>query len=143
MLVIELVKLGKTSVVPNYATDKAAGLDLHADETLHLAPGARAAIPTGLAIAIPDGYVGLICPRSGIALTHMITVLNAPGIIDSDYRGEIKVLLVNHRDVSYLVKKGDRIAQLVITPVARVAIKVVEILGDTIRDDGGFGSTGK
>jgi dUTP pyrophosphatase len=134
--------------LPSYATDGAAGLDLSAalDEPLTLAPGARTAVPTGLSIALPAGHEGQVRPRSGLALRHGITVANAPGTIDEDYRGEVKVLLVNLGDEAYVIAPGDRIAQLVVAPVTRVHVQQVaqaEDLGDTERGGGGFGSSGR
>lgn len=125
-------------------SDGAAGLDLAAalDEPLELPPGARAAVSTGWAIAIPRGFEGQVRPRSGLALRHGLTVANAPGTIDADYRGELKVLLVNLGDVAVVIEHGQRIAQLVIAPVARVAVGIVDELVDTPRGQGGFGSTG-
>jgi len=131
--------------LPQYMSAQAAGLDLSAtlDEPLVLAVGARHAVPTGLALAIPVGYEGQVRPRSGLALAHGITVANAPGTIDADYRGELKVILVNLGTSPYTVESGQRIAQLVIAPVAHVGIAEVDSLDDTERGQGGFGSTGK
>jgi dUTP pyrophosphatase len=132
--------------LPSRGTDGAAGLDLKAaiDEPTLLASHISRKYPCGFAIEIPHGYVGLICPRSGLATKYNITVMNAPGVIDSDYRGEIAVTLVNHGDISYLVQPGERIAQLLIMPVemAFTLLPVAE-LSDTTRGDKGFGSTGK
>ena len=120
-----------------------AGYDLHARERVELAPGARALVPTGLAVAIPSGYAGFVLPRSGLALQHGITCLNAPGLIDPLYRGELKVLLVNtDPTVSFTVERGDRIAQLVIQRVEQVEWQEVASLDTTERDTFGFGSTG-
>lgn len=127
---------------PQYATEGSAGCDLLSNEEVALPPGGRFAVSTGLSLAIPDDYVGMVCPRSGLALKHGITVLNAPGIIDSDYRGEVKVILINLSDQEYLVKKGDRIAQLILTPVFQSRLRETEVLSDTVRGSGGFGSTG-
>jgi dUTP pyrophosphatase len=110
---------------------------------LVLAPGARALVPTGLSIAIPDGYEGQVRPRSGWAFKHGVTVLNSPGTIDSDYRGEVKILLINHGAAPFTIAPGDRIAQLVVAQVARVALREVEVLDDTARGAGGFGHTGR
>ena len=107
-----------------------------------LAPGARALVPTGIAVAIPPGYAGLVLPRSGLALRHGVTVLNAPGLIDAGYRGEVKVLLVNHDREPAAFARGDRIAQLVITPFAHANLTVVDELPPSHRGSGGFGSTG-
>ena len=132
--------------LPAYATAGAAGLDLvaavPADAPLEIRPLGRVSVPTGLALAIPEGHEGQIRPRSGLALRHGVTVLNAPGTIDADYRGEIGVILVNLGDTSFVVRRGDRIAQLVIAPVVRAALAEAATLAPTPRDTGGFGSTG-
>ncbi len=137
-------KLRADAQLPEYKSDGAAGMDLVAaiDAPIELAPGARAAVGTGLAFAIPDGWEGQVRPRSGLAREHGITVVNAPGTIDSDYRGEIKVILINHGADSFVVSAGMRIAQLVVAPVARVAWEPVEELPETKRGAGGFGHTG-
>ena len=129
---------------PVYQSLEAAGLDLPAavDEDIVIAPGKRALIPTGWAFAIPPGFEGQVRPRSGLALRHGVTVLNTPGTIDADYRGEVKVVLANFGDVPYTVRRGDRIAQLVIAPVARAALSIVTSLDATERGAGGYGSTG-
>jgi dUTP pyrophosphatase len=131
-------------LVPAYQTPGSAGLDLPAalQAPVVIAPGARALVPTGWAMAIPPGFEAQVRPRSGLALRHGITVLNTPGTIDSDYRGEVKVVLINLGDAPFAVNPGDRIAQLVIAPVARAAVQVVAELDDTERGDGGYGSTG-
>jgi len=131
--------------LPDYATAGAAGMDLRADveSPVTLAPGASALIPTGLALQIPLGFEGQVRPRSGLALRHGVTVLNAPGTIDADYRGELQVLLVNLGPAAFSIGRGDRIAQLVIAPVARSVWREVEALADTPRGDGGFGHTGR
>ncbi len=130
--------------LPAYQSAGAAGLDLVAavGEDVILAPGERAAIPTGLEMAIPEGHEGQVRPRSGLALNHGVTCLNAPGTIDSDYRGEVKVILANLGREPFTVRRGMRIAQLVIAPVVRVAIDATDDLGGTERGAGGFGSTG-
>lgn len=130
--------------LPEYATGGSAGADLAAavDGELIVAPGTRLAIPTGLVLEIPDGFEGQVRPRSGLALRHGITVANAPGTIDSDYRGEVKVILVNPGAEPFVVRRGDRIAQLVIAPVARARFVEREEVAATGRGDGGFGSTG-
>lgn len=135
------------AVVPRYETAGAAGLDLAAclTTTITLEPGSSARIPTGLRIALPPGYEGQVRPRSGLAARHGVTVLNAPGTIDHDYRGEVQVLLVNHGPDALTIAHGDRIAQLVVAPVIQVDVEQVdheEALGTTDRGDGGFGSTG-
>ena len=133
------------AVIPRYMTELAAGLDLYAamDEPVVLAPLARVAIGTGLAIAIPEGYEGQVRPRSGLAREHGVTVANAPGTIDADYRGHLQVLLVNLGNVPVTIESGHRIAQLVIAPVARAELEVVDVLPGTARGAGGFGSTGR
>lgn len=142
MQALKLVRLKKQAVLPSYQTEKSAGLDLVAIETVILGPGQWQAVRTGLSAAIPDGCEGQIRPRSGLAARYGVTVLNAPGTIDEDYRGEIKVLLINHAQVPYVIKPGDRIAQLVICPVIRVQVEIADILDTTERGTGGFGSTG-
>ncbi len=139
-------KIGGEIPAPFYATEGSAGMDLPAciDEPLTLAPGDRVAVPTGIAIALPDsGYVGLVFARSSLGLKKGVTLPNAVGVIDSDYRGEILVALTNISDEPYTIAKGERIAQLVIMPVCVADISVVEELPDTDRGDGGFGSTGR
>lgn len=142
---VEFKRVGEADVpAPSYQSDLAAGLDLPAavDAPLTLVPGARALIPTGWACAIPAGFEGQVRPRSGLALHHGVTVLNAPGTVDADYRGELKVLLVNHGDAPFVVRRGDRVAQLLICPVAHAEVIEVEALDHTGRGDGGYGSTG-
>ncbi|HUH02058.1 MAG TPA: dUTP diphosphatase [Kofleriaceae bacterium] len=141
---VELRRLRPDAVEPRYMTDAAAGLDLAAaiDAPQVLVPGARAAVGTGWAMAIPVGFEGQVRPRSGLALRHGLTVANAPGTIDADYRGEVKVLLVNLGAEPIVIEPGQRIAQLVIAPVARAELAVVAELGDSSRGGGGFGSTG-
>ena len=128
--------------LPAYATDGAAGMDVLAAEDLALAPGARHAVATGIAVAIPHGFEIQVRPRSGLALKHGITVANAPGTIDSDYRGELKVILINHGAEPFDILRGDRVAQLVLAPVTRASWLPVEELDETARGEGGFGSTG-
>ncbi|MEO9213732.1 MAG: dUTP diphosphatase [Caulobacteraceae bacterium] len=132
--------------LPSYETAGAAGMDLRAAlpeaEPLILTPGARAAVPTALAIALPDGFEGQIRPRSGLALRSGVTLLNTPGTVDADYRGEIMVIAINHGAEPVTVRRGDRIAQLVIAPVTRGEWAEVESLEGTVRGAGGFGSTG-
>ena len=138
---------GKDLPLPAYQSADAAGLDLlaavPANAPVTIAPGARAQIPTGIAIALPRGYEGQVRPRSGLAARHGISVLNTPGTIDSDYRGEIQVILVNLGRESFVVQRGDRIAQLVIAPVFHAQLLQQQKLGKTRRGTGGFGSTGK
>lgn len=129
--------------LPAYATAGAAGMDVVAAEALTLAPGARAAVATGFAIAIPAGYEVQVRPRSGLALKHGVTCLNTPGTIDSDYRGEVKVILANLGDAPFPIARGDRIAQLVPAPVLHATLAEVDALDDTARGQGGFGSTGR
>ncbi len=129
--------------LPAYATDGAAGLDLTSAEAGVLEPGARHLFGTGLAIGLDPGFEAQVRPRSGLAYKYGVTVLNAPGTIDADYRGEVKVLLVNHGDAPYAVAVGDRIAQLVVAPVSRVVVELVTTLQGTDRGVGGFGHTGR
>ncbi|MFT3978031.1 MAG: dUTP diphosphatase [Sphingomonas bacterium] len=134
---------GEGLPLPAYATAGAAGMDVVAAEDITLAPGARHAVATGFAIAIPEGYEVQVRPRSGLALNHGVTCLNTPGTIDSDYRGEVKVILANLGDAPFEVTRGQRIAQLVPAPVQRAAIAEADSLDDTARGAGGFGSTGR
>lgn len=131
--------------LPTYATEHAAGMDLTAalEEAIEIGPGERALIPTGLAIGLPAGFEAQIRPRSGLAVKHGVTVLNTPGTVDADYRGEIKVILINHGQDAFTVERGMRIAQMVIARHANVSWKVVKTLDETERGAGGFGSTGK
>lgn len=128
--------------LPAYATDGAAGMDVVAAEQVMLAPGTRHAVSTGLAVAIPAGYEIQVRPRSGLALKHGISVPNTPGTIDSDYRGELKVILINLGQEHFTIHRGDRIAQLVLAPVVQAAWQEVDDLDATARGEGGFGSTG-
>jgi dUTP pyrophosphatase len=128
--------------LPDYATAGAAGMDVVAAEDVEIAPGARHAVATGLAIAIPPGFEIQVRPRSGLALKHGVTVPNTPGTIDSDYRGELKVILINHGHATFVVQRGDRIAQLVLAPVTRASWIEADELDATARGEGGFGSTG-
>lgn len=128
--------------LPAYATPGAAGMDVVSAEELILRPGARHAVATGFAVAIPPGYEIQVRPRSGLALKHGITVPNTPGTIDSDYRGEVKVILINHSPDNFTIQRGDRIAQLVVSPVTLARWDEVEELDETMRGAGGFGSTG-
>jgi dUTP pyrophosphatase len=129
--------------LPRYMTPGSAGLDLQADvtEPVELAPGARALIPTGIAVEIPPGFEAQIRPRSGLALRHGVTLLNSPGTIDSDYRGEIMVLMINLGDCPYVVRRAERIAQMIVAPVARVELREVPTLASSRRGPGGFGHT--
>jgi dUTP pyrophosphatase len=133
---------GEGLPLPSYASAGAAGLDVVAAEDLTLAPGGRHAVATGFAIAIPEGFEVQVRPRSGLALKHGITCLNTPGTIDSDYRGEVKVILANLGDEPFEIRRGERIAQLVPAPVLRASFAEVPDLDETARGGGGFGSTG-
>jgi dUTP pyrophosphatase len=128
--------------LPAYARPDDAGLDLYAAEPVTLKPGARALVPTGIALAIPAGFAGFVLPRSGLALRHGLSLLNTPGLIDAGYRGEIEVLLVNHGEAPVTLERGDRVAQLVVQRVERVALTPVGALPESTRGTGGFGSTG-
>jgi len=141
---IQLKRLphGEGLPLPGYATAGAAGMDVVAAEDVTLAPGARHAVATGFALAIPEGFEVQVRPRSGLALNHGVTCLNTPGTIDSDYRGEVKVILANLGDAAFAVTRGQRIAQLVPAPVQRAALTEVVTLDETTRGAGGFGSTG-
>jgi dUTP pyrophosphatase len=138
---------GEGLALPAYQTAHAAGLDLlaalPADAPLVLAPGKHAMVPTGLTIAVPEGYEAQVRPRSGLAAKHGVTVLNAPGTIDADYRGEIAVLLINHGSEPFTIRRGERIAQMVIAAVVRADFVSVAALSSTDRGGGGFGSTGR
>jgi dUTP pyrophosphatase len=137
---------GEGLPLPSYQSAHAAGLDMVAGvpegQPVELKPGARALIPTGFALELPVGFEAQVSPRSGLAIKHGVTLLNSPGTVDADYRGELMVILVNHGREPFIVRRGDRIAQLVIAPVASVEIAAVEDLGATERGQGGFGSTG-
>jgi dUTP pyrophosphatase len=137
---------GEGLPLPAYQSAHAAGLDLVAavpgDAPLILAPGTHAMVPTGLAIALPEGFEAQVRPRSGLAAKHGITVLNAPGTVDADYRGEISVILINHGRDAFTIRRGERIAQMVIATVARAELVPVTTLASTARGSGGFGSTG-
>jgi dUTP pyrophosphatase len=131
--------------LPQYQTSQSAGMDLHANlsETITLHPGERKLIPTGLFMELPEGYEAQVRPRSGLALKHGITVLNSPGTIDADYRGEIQVLLINHSQVDFIINHGERIAQMVIAKHEQVKWIENEVLNNTERGAGGYGSSGK
>lgn len=143
-ITIQLKRLphGEGLPLPAYATPGAAGMDVVAAEDLDLAPGARHAVATGLSMAIPAGYEVQVRPRSGLAIKHGITVPNTPGTIDSDYRGELKIILINHGADPFPIRRGDRMAQLVVAPVQIASFAEVDELDDTARGSGGFGSTG-
>jgi dUTP pyrophosphatase len=145
---IDIVRLAHAEglPLPAYETEHAAGMDLRAavaeDAPFILRPGERAAVPTGLTMAIPPGFEGQVRPRSGLALRSGVTCLNTPGTVDADYRGEVKVIMINLGEDDFTVRRGDRIAQLVIAPVTCAAWNEVATLGETARGGGGFGSTG-
>jgi dUTP pyrophosphatase len=136
---------GSPDAIPRYQSESASGADLCAQisSDVVLAPGARVLIPTGLRLSIPRGLEGQVRPRSGLASRHGVTVLNSPGTIDSDYRGEVKVILINLGQEPFTIRNGERIAQLVFSPVVRVAFQPGASVDDTMRGSGGFGSTGK
>ena len=139
---MEIARLDADLPVLRYARGDDAGLDLYAAREATLEVGERVLVETGIAVAIPPGWAGFVLPRSGLALHHGVTVLNAPGLVDAGYRGEIKVLLINHGGERAILKRGDRIAQLVVQPVGRVELIEVEALPPSDRGTGGFGSTG-
>lgn len=131
--------------LPAYETDHAAGMDLRAAVTapVTIAPGERKVVPTGLRIALPEGYEAQIRPRSGLAMKHGISMVNTPGTIDADYRGEIRVILINHGQEAFVIERGDRIAQMIVAPVSRAAWIETDGLDETARGAGGFGHTGR
>lgn len=143
---IPVVRLphGRDLPLPAHATRESAGVDLLAAvaATVVLSPGERALVPCGIALALPEGHEAQVRPRSGLAARHGVTVLNAPGTIDADYRGEVSVILINHGEVPFRIERGMRIAQLVVAPVRTVVWRPVDTLSGTARSDGGFGSTG-
>ncbi len=141
-LLVKRLAHGAGLDLPAYATEGAAGMDVLAAEDVVLAPGGRHAVATGLSLAIPAGYEVQVRPRSGLALKHGISLPNAPGTIDSDYRGELKIILINLGSEEFAVRRGDRIAQLVLAPVTRASWLEVDDLDETARGEGGFGSTG-
>ena len=142
---VERLAHGRDLPLPDYASAGAAGLDLRAavESDLALSPGARIAVPTGLRLEIPAGFEGQVRPRSGLALRHGVTVANAPGTIDSDYRGELQVILLNLGDEPFVIRRGERVAQLVLSPVVRAELVEAEDLEQSVRGTGGFGSTGR
>ncbi|HEY5997111.1 MAG TPA: dUTP diphosphatase [Candidatus Deferrimicrobiaceae bacterium] len=144
-IALRCVREGGEALLPERQTGGAAGFDLRADieGELVIQPMGRCAVPTGIAMAIPHGAEGQVRPRSGLALNHGITCLNSPGTIDSDYRGEVMVILANLGDRPFSVRRGDRIAQIVFAPVSEASFRIVDSLEDTDRGDGGFGSTGR
>jgi dUTP pyrophosphatase len=141
---IQRLAHAKDLPLPSYATELSAGMDLSAavDQPFEIPPGGRALVPTGFAIALPGDFEAQVRPRSGLALRHGVTVLNSPGTIDADYRGEIGIILVNHGSAPFLVERGLRIAQMVISPVTRARWKEAQELPQSVRGTGGFGSTG-
>lgn len=143
-LSIEVMRVREQAILPGYMSEQAAGMDLHAalEAELVLSPGARQLVPTGLALAIPPGFEGQVRPRSGLALKKGVTLVNAPGTIDADYRGEIGVIVINHGAEPVCIVPGERIAQLVFAPVWRAELTLVEQLAPTRRNAGGFGHTG-
>lgn len=141
-VLVQRLPHGADLPLPAYATEGAAGMDLLAARDMTLPPGGRALVPTGLAVALPDGYEMQVRPRSGLALKHGVTVLNAPGTVDADYRGEVGVILLNTGDAPFAIARGDRIAQAVFAPVTRAGFEEVVVLPETRRGTGGFGSTG-
>jgi dUTP pyrophosphatase len=145
MIHVAIMRLpnGEGLPLPAYETAGAAGMDLRAAEAATLVPGARCLMPTGLAIALPQGFEAQVRPRSGLAVKHGVTVLNAPGTIDCDYRGEVKVPLINLGQEDFVIQRGDRIAQMVIAPVTRIHWAETESLDETARGAGGFGSSGR
>ena len=142
---IQRLPHGEGLDLPSYATEHAAGADLRAavSEEMIIQPGERTLIPTGIAMALPDGFEAQIRPRSGLALKHGITVLNTPGTIDADYRGEVGIILINHGDMPFHIHRGDRIAQMIIAPFVQAAWQEADSLSETTRGEGGFGSSGK
>ncbi|MCL5291428.1 MAG: dUTP diphosphatase [Actinobacteria bacterium] len=141
---IDLKRLDPELPVPRYAHEGDAGCDLYSREDVVLGPGERALVPAGVAVAIPEGYAGFVQPRSGLAIKYGISIVNTPGLIDSKYRGEIGVVLINLDPAEpFIVNKGDKIAQLVIQKVEKVEYRLVEALDATVRGAGGFGSTGR
>lgn len=144
MTVVRIMRLGNSEglPLPAYETAGAAGMDLRAAEVAVLKPGGRYLMPTGFSVALPVDFEAQVRPRSGLAVKHGVTVLNAPGTIDCDYRGEIKVPLINHGSVDFVISRGDRIAQMIVAPVARITFDEVATLDVTPRGTGGFGSSG-
>lgn len=144
-MILKIMKINKNAIIPNHATAGSAGMDLCAciDEPIIISARGRAIIPTGIAISIPQSYAAMVYARSGLAIKHGIGLLNSVGVIDSDYRGEIKVGLVNQFDKDYEIQPNERIAQLIIQPISHPEIIECDTLGDTQRGSGGFGSTGK
>lgn len=144
-VLVEQLEHARDLPAPAYMTEHAAGMDVRAAvaEPVTIGPGRRALIPTGIRIAVPLGYEAQVRPRSGLAAKHGVTLLNGPGTIDADYRGEVCVILVNHGEAPFVVERGDRVAQLVIAPVTRARVEITQALDTTARGDGGFGHTGR
>lgn len=142
---LEVINTAKDLQLPAYQTELSAGVDLLAavEKDIVLKAGEIRLIPTGLKIAVPDGYEAQIRPRSGLALKHGISMVNSPGTIDADYRGEVGVIMINHGKADFPIKRGDRIAQMVINPIVQANFQLVDSLSDTVRGEGGFGHTGK
>lgn len=145
MTEVKILRLpnGEGLPLPAYESEFAAGMDLRAAEDAILPPAGRALVATGFAIALPQGFEAQVRPRSGLAAKHGVTVLNSPGTIDADYRGEVKVILINHGADAFAIKRGDRIAQMIVASVTRVTLAEAANLSDTARGSGGFGSTGR
>lgn len=141
---IQIKKLHAEAQIPRYMTELAAGMDIHAlpQETISLPPGGRCLVPTGIAMAIPPGFEVQVRPRSGLAIKQGVTLLNTPGTIDADYRGEIQVIMINHGPEDFKISAGDRIAQLIVAPVCQAVVEEVSELSETARGIGGFGHTG-
>ena len=146
-IAVKVLAHGQGLPLPAYATEHAAGMDLRAavpeDQPITLHPGDRRPVPTGLAVAIPPGFEGQVRPRSGLAFRHGVTCLNSPGTVDADYRGEVMVILINHGAEAFVVRRGERIAQLIVAPVVQARWAEVDSLDETVRGGGGFGSTGR
>ena len=144
MIKIQIKKLSNSVIIPKYETSGSSGMDIaaHVENNIIINPGEKALVSTGFSIAIPTGYEVQIRPRSGLAVKKNITVLNTPGTIDADYRGEIKVILINLGKEKFIIENGDRIAQMIVCPVVQADLKEVKELSDTARGSGGFGSTG-
>lgn len=141
---IQITRCRPGAQLPCYMTAAAAGMDLYVklDDDVILSPGERLMVPTGIAIALPEGYEAQVRPRSGLAVKYGVTLVNTPGTIDADYRGEISVILINHGSEDFIVKDGERVAQMIIAPVSRCQLQLVDILDETVRGSGGFGHTG-
>ena len=145
MVRVLIKRLSPSVQLPSYKTNGASGMDLMAfiEKPIELEPGKSCLVPTGLSVAFPEEYEIQIRPRSGLAAKNNITVLNTPGTIDSDYRGELKIILFNHGNENFLINNGDRIAQMILTPIIKMELQETDELPDTVRGEGGFGSTGK